>query len=59
MDQTDKICPLLSRTGDKFERCLRFDCAWWDHCETQCALLSFRDGLSALSDVLTVDIVEK
>lgn len=38
--QTLPICPLLSSSGQCFERCRRDDCAWWNSTFDICAVLS-------------------
>lgn len=59
MNQTNTICPLLSIAGDDLAHCQRSACAWWDSHQNQCAMLSFRDSLEFLQDVINVDVLEK
>ncbi|MBQ9165895.1 MAG: hypothetical protein IJX71_03095 [Oscillospiraceae bacterium] len=59
MFASDRVCPLLSIVGDDLARCQRSNCAWWDRERNQCAMLSFRDGLTSLEDVITVDVLKK
>ena len=46
--QEGKLCPLLSVAGKINALCDGNDCAWYDECSRQCAVLSLTDSLDEL-----------
>lgn len=52
-----KTCPLMMIAGKINQNCKGDECAWWNHCSCECAVLATAAAIDALSSQF-IDIDE-